>query len=68
MTENHWIFKLKKDWEQITPDVWDEIQAKIASRIADELLRDLEGLPSPEGRLFEEIREHAKQQMHIKGA
>ncbi|MGZ9583073.1 hypothetical protein [Paenibacillus marinisediminis] len=51
-----------------TPDVWGEIQRKIAENIVSELLQELDGVPSPHGRLFGEIRESIKQNCYKQGA
>jgi hypothetical protein len=55
------VFKLKQGLTRNCPDVWEQIRKQIAHRIAAELLRELAGLPSPQGRLLSEIREEAKQ-------
>lgn len=57
MEQKHLMFELKNEWTRITPDVWASIQQKIAETIAADLLRELEGIPSPQGRLFGEIRD-----------
>jgi len=62
LREEQLIFKLKNDWKQNTPDVWEQIRSKLAAKIADELLLALDGIPSPQGRLFAEYRDAAIEQ------
>lgn len=64
----HQVFRLREEIEHCTPDVWDEIEGKITQRIVTNLLQDLDGLPSPEGRLLGEIRDRVKQHILNKGA
>ncbi len=57
MDPQHIIFKLQDEYVQGTPDVWNRIQHQIAERVAAQLLQELDGIPSPQGRLFTEIRD-----------
>ncbi|MCJ7843593.1 hypothetical protein MUB24_22515 [Lederbergia sp. NSJ-179] len=68
MKRIHHMFRLKEEIENSTPDVWNEIEGKITQRIVTNLLKDLDGLPSPEGRLLGEIRDRVKQHILNKGA
>ncbi|RKN66135.1 hypothetical protein [Paenibacillus ginsengarvi] len=62
------LFGLKQELTRQTPDVWESIQARIAAQAAKRLLQQLEGVPSPEGRLFAEIRDHAISESKLRGA
>ena len=68
MEQNDWIIALKNELARNCPDVWGNIQKKIAHKIAAELLRELEGLPSPKGRLFGEIKDTCLQNIRKRGA
>lgn len=60
MREEQLVFALKNELTQHAPDVWDGIRQKIAGQIATALLQELDRPPSPQGRLFGEIRDTAK--------
>jgi hypothetical protein len=49
------VHALKSEFEHHTPNVWPDIKAKLATQVAEQLLKELSGLPSPEGRLFFEM-------------
>jgi hypothetical protein len=51
----HIIQELNNEFEKHTPNVWPDIKAKLARQVAEQLLEDLSGLPSPQGRLFFEM-------------
>lgn len=68
MGQKHLIFGLKDELLRNTPDVWESIQKKIAQSIVAELLQELDGIPSPQGRLFGEIRDAIKQNIFKQGA
>ena len=59
MLQNQLPFRLKSELESHCPDTWDAIYHTLARRLADSLLQELDGLPSPEGRLFGELRDEA---------
>lgn len=46
---------IKNDAFNDVPNVWPEIRKKINRKIADKLLKELDCLPSPEGRVLTEI-------------
>jgi hypothetical protein len=49
--------------------MWDAVYQALARRLADHLLQELDGLPSPEGRLLGELRDEAVQaSIRMKGA
>ena len=48
------VFKLKKELSSITPDVWSEIYKKLAEQVSNDLLEQLSGIPSPNGKLLYE--------------
>ncbi|UVI29030.1 hypothetical protein [Paenibacillus spongiae] len=62
------MFGLKDELTRSVPDVWDDIHKRIAHHTAAALLQELDGIPSPEGRLFGEMREQAKQTILGRGA
>ncbi len=69
MLQNQLPFMLRSELERQCPDTWDAIYHTLARRLADNLLQELDGLPSPEGRLFSEIRDEAVQaSTRMKGA
>lgn len=53
------ILKLKNEFKKDTPDVWPSIKKKISALIAASLLKELEGLPDPQGRMLMEIHMEA---------
>ncbi len=59
MLQNQLPFLLKSELERQCPDNWNAIYQTLARRLADYLLQELDGLPSPEGRLFGELRDEA---------
>lgn len=59
MLQNQLPFLLRSELERQCPDSWDAIYHTLARRLADNLLQELDGLPSPEGRLFGELRDEA---------
>lgn len=60
---NHLVFNLKNELERTTPNLWESIRKKIAGEVARELLNELDGLPSPQGRMLGELASSAKDQM-----
>jgi len=50
-------FGLRDELIRNTPDVWSGIHKRLAEQVASKLLLELEGIPSPEGKLFGEIRD-----------
>lgn len=62
------LFGLKQELTRQTPDVWESIQARIAALVTNQLLQQLDGVPSMEGRLFAEIRDHAISESKLRGA
>ena len=68
MNQETIAFRLKHELLASTPDVWERIRRHIAREIAESLLRELEGLPSPQSRLFYELRDEAIHQSMNKGA
>lgn len=53
------ILKLKNEFIENTPDVWSDIKKKISESIAASLIKELEGLPDPQGRMLMEIHMEA---------
>lgn len=65
MRQEQILFGLKDELIRNTPDVWDAIRKQLTERVAATLLQELEGIPSPEGRLFGEIRDSRIQKRAI---
>jgi hypothetical protein len=68
MKEEQIIFGLRDELTRGTPDVWQAIRQEIARTVADSLMQELDGIPSPQGRLFGEIRDAAKNRTFKHGA
>ncbi len=68
MEHDRLIFRLKDEFIAATPDVWVPIKRQLAKQIAERLLCELDGLPSPQGRLLAEMRDHVKQNILNQGA
>jgi hypothetical protein len=60
---NNTILKLKNEFFQNTPEVWESIQKKIAEEMAADLLQQLDGLPSPKGKLLIEKRDELMERL-----
>lgn len=56
---------LKNELCSNTPDVWKSIKRKVAEEVAKELLKDLEGLPSCEGRILNQLKSEILEKTHI---
>lgn len=62
------LFQLKDELMCNTPDRWDGIRERIAAAVATKLLKELEGVPSPRGRLFGELRDVGIPNTYDRGA
>jgi hypothetical protein len=56
---------LIKEFRSNTPDIWESIKRRVAEEVAKELLRDLEGLPSCEGRVLSQLKNEILEKTHI---
>ncbi|MEF3303558.1 hypothetical protein [Paenibacillus sp. GYB003] len=57
MERNRLTFKLKRELTRSAPDLWDGIAAGVAALVAETLLRELDAVPSADGKLFAELKD-----------
>lgn len=57
MKRNRQIFKLKQELTRNAPGIWDDIAADVAALVKEALLRELDSVPSPDGKLFAELKD-----------
>jgi hypothetical protein len=63
---NHQIASsIKNEFYYNTPDVWNNIRKKISEKVAINLLMELEGLPSCEGRVLNELKNEMIEKTHL---
>lgn len=68
MNREQLAFRLKRELTQNVPDVWEAIRESIAEKVAQALLTELSGIPSPDGELLGELRDECKRNAINKGA
>lgn len=68
MEESQIIFKIKEEFESLTPDVWGGIEGKIKEKIKNEMLTELNKVPSPRGSFLKDRRETFLDLINRKGA
>jgi hypothetical protein len=56
---------IKNEFYYNTPDVWNSIRKKISEKVAMNLLMELEGLPSCEGRVLNELKNEMIEKTHL---
>ena len=68
MEESQIVFKIKEEFESITPNVWSGIEGKIKEKIKNDMLIELSKVPSPRGSFLKDRRERFLDLINRKGA
>lgn len=59
------VLAIKDEFCSNTPDVWKSIRKRISEEVARNLLKELEGLPSCEGRVLNELKSEMVEKTHL---
>jgi hypothetical protein len=59
------VLAIKNEFCSSTPDVWKSIRKKVSVEVARNLLKELEGLPSCEGRVLIELKNEMMEKTHL---
>ena len=68
MEESQIVFKIKEEFEQVTPNVWSGIEEKVKEKIKNDMLIELRKVPSPRGSFLKDRRENFLDLINRKGA